>query len=348
MSQSTVVADAKTLDFDSIRAIVDVVGASIAGWKAHVLNVCVRLGLFEELGTGSKSVDQLCEALGCPRRSLKRLLIAAQACGFLERDDDLYKNAPVTVRTLVPGQVGYVGNWIRLMAQWSRAWSRLEEAIRSGANVEDPNLHLGENEEYTRDFIKGMHDYAHYRGADIMNFLDLSGCSSLIDVGGGPGTYSIMFCQRYPELTCSVFDLPEVLEIAKEYANEAGLADRVKMLPGNYFQDDFGEDEYDVAFLSDMLHQEDPETGKMILRKSFKAIKPGGRVVVQAMFLHDDMSGPEWPALHSLLMLLIYKGGKAYSMGETIPWLEEAGFTDIKRVPMSFYNVNSLIIGTKP
>ncbi len=85
-----------------------------------------------------------------------------------------------------------------------------------------------------------------------------------------------------------------------------------------------------------------------LLEKAFRALKSGGRIVVQAMFLHDDNSGPEWPALHNLLMLLIYRGGKAYSMAETIPWLEKTGFVDIERVPMSFYNVSSLLVARKP
>jgi 3-hydroxy-5-methyl-1-naphthoate 3-O-methyltransferase len=344
---ATAVFSEKALDFDSIGAIVDVVGTSIAGWRAQVLHVCTRLGLFERLGEGRKTIDELSAELDCPERSLARLVIAAHACGFLDRENGRYGNAVHIRRTLVPGQHGYVGNWIRLMAQWSRAWGDLETAVRQGKNVEDPALHLGENKEYTRDFIRGMHDYAHYRGTDVLNYLDLTGCRRLIDVGGGPGTYSIMFCQRYPDLRCTIFDLPEVLKIAKEYVDEAGLGDRIDLQPGNYYDDEFGSD-YDVAFLSDMLHQEDAETGMMIAAKSFRALRSGGRAVVQAMFLHDDNSGPEWPALHNLLMLLIYRGGKAYSMAETIPWLERAGFTDVERRPMSFYNVNSLLIARKP
>ena len=347
MTESEALYDANAIDFDSIRDIVDIVGKSVSAWSAQVLSVGVRLELFECLGKGPKTIDELCAALNCPKRSLERLVIAAHGCGYLQREDDRYHNAPHVARTLVSGQHGYIGNWIRLMAQWSRAWLNLEEAVRTGKNVEDPALHLGENEEYTQDFIRGMHDYAHYRGTDVLNHLDLEGCKSLIDVGGGPGTYSIMFAQRYPSLTCTNFDLPDVLKIAKTYVEASGLADRVKLEAGNYHNDEFGRD-YDVAFLSDMLHQEDAETGMMIAAKAFRALRPGGRIVVQAMFLYDDNSGPEWPALHNLLMLLIYHGGKAYSMAETIPWIERAGFVDIERVPMSFYNVNSLIVGYKP
>ena len=347
MTEPGTIAKQPSLDLDTIREIVDVVGYSVAAWRAQVLGVAVQLGLFETLGEGGKTVEELCEELKCPRRSLERLLIAAHAGKLLERDGDRYVNSVCTAKTLVPGQPGYVGNWIRLMHQWSRAWGDLEQAVRTGKNVERPELHLGENAQYTRDFIQGMHDYAHYRGTDVLKFLDLTGCKRLIDVGGGPGTYSIMFCQQYPELACTIFDLPDVLEIAQEHAEEASLNDRITLQPGNYYTDEFGSD-YDVAFLSDMLHQESGEAGMMIVEKAYRALASGGRIVVQAMFLDDDASGPEWPALHNLLMLLIYEGGKAYSMAETIPWLERAGFVDIQRVPMSFYNVNSLIIARKP
>ncbi|MHC4427295.1 MAG: methyltransferase [Planctomycetota bacterium] len=347
MTTPETVANQPSLDLDTIRAIVDVVGHSVAAWRAQVLGVAVRLGLFEAVAEGGKTVDELCEQLKCPPRSLERLLIAAHACKLLDREGDRYIPSECTAKTLVPGRPGYVGNWIRLMHQWSRAWGDLEQAVRTGKNVERPELHLGENAEYTRDFILGMHDYAHYRGTDVLKFLDLTGCKKLIDVGGGPGTYSIMFCQQYPELAATIFDLPEVLEIAKENVEEASLSDRVRMQPGNYYTDELG-GEYDVAFLSDMLHQESAETGKMIVEKSYRALASGGRIVIQAMFLDDDDSGPEWPALHNLLMLLIYEGGKAYSMAETIPWLEQAGFVDVQRVRMSFYNVNSLIIARKP
>lgn len=347
MSGSNKSDQTTSIDIESLKMIVDVVGTSISGWRSQVLNVGVRLGLFESIGMTSKTVDQLCEELNCPRHSLERLIIAAHACGFLEREDGEYRNSPHIARTLVSGQAGYVGNWLRLMSRWFNLWNRLEQAIRTGKHVEDPELHLGRSEEYTRDFICGMHDYAHYRGTDILDHLDLTGCKRLIDVGAGPGTYSIMFCKRYPDLTCTLFDLPEVLGIAKEYVDDAELADRVLFQPGNYHQDEFGHD-LDLVFVSDTLHQEDEQTGIMITEKAFRALRSGGRLVVQAMFLRDDRSGPEWPALHNLLMLLTYRGGKAYTVSETIPWLERAGFVDIERVPMSVFNVNSLIVGRKP
>jgi precorrin-6B methylase 2 len=330
-----------------IRAQMELVNLTLGAWRAQVLYTGVRLRLFEALASKPQSAAELAQATGLAPRSLERWLIAARSMKLIDCDGPRYTNGETVSRTLVPGRPAYVGNWVRLMAQWYRPWGLLDQAVATGECVEDPLLHLGENEEYTADFIRGMHDYANYRGADVLRHLDLSGRSRLIDVGGGPGTYAIMFCRAYPNLNSTVFDLPDVLKIAAQYVAEAGLTNRVSLAPGNYYHDELGEG-YDVAFLSDMLHQEDAATGRMLLQKAYRALKPGGQVVVQAMFLNDDNSGPEWPALHNLLMLLIYRGGKAYSVAETAPWLTAAGFVDVRHVKMSFYNVNSLIVGHKP
>jgi hypothetical protein len=70
--------------------------------------------------------------------------------------------------------------------------------------------------------------------------------------------------------------------------------------------------------------------------------------VVQNMFLNDDRGGPEWPALHDLILLLVSRSGRALTMAETSSWLERAGFVDVRRVRMSFYNANSVLVARKP
>jgi predicted O-methyltransferase YrrM len=335
------------LDLETIRAQIEVVSLSVAAWRAQVLYTGVKVGLFECLAKGTRTIEELSRELGCPVRSLERLVIAAHAMHLLEREGSSYSNSKAAARTLVPGQAGYVGNWIRLTSQWFKPWSNLEQAVRTGQHVEDPSLHLGATPEYNRDFIRGMHDYANSRGRDLLRYLDLSGARRLLDVGGGPGTYSIIFARKHPELRCTVFDLPEVVKIAAEYVAAAGLQDRVTVQAGDYCVNEFGSD-YDVAFLSDMLQQEDPDTALMVLEKAYRALRSGGRIVVQAMFLKDDNSGPEWPALHNLMLLLISRHGKALTMAETIRWIERAGFVDVQRVPMSFFNANSLIVARRP
>lgn len=325
----------------------ELLDTSLAAWRAQLLHVGVRIGLFAEIGDGERNLPELCRALGCPARSLERLLIAAEACKLLEREDGRYRNAASIRSVLVPGRPGYLGHWIRLMGHWFRAFGDLEEAVRSGRNVQRPELHLGEDPDYTRDFVEGMEDYASYRGADVLHHLDLAGCRRLLDLGGGPGTYAIHFARHHPELHCTVLDLPVVTAIARERIRQAGLGDRVQTRDGDYHADELGSG-YDVVFVSDVLHQEGEKDAEAIVRRAHGALEPGGRIVVQGMFLRDDHSGPEWPALFNLLMLLLYPEGQAYSAAETRAWLERAGFEDIALVPMSVFNANSLLVGSKP
>ena len=335
------------MDLNAIRAQVEIVDMSLGAWRSQVLYSGVRLGLFECLGKGPKTLEEICDELNCPARSMERLLTASRAMKLVQYESEKYSNGLGVQTTLVGGQSAYLANWLRLMSFWYSPWGKLEQAIRTGEHVEDPDLHLGGDPEYTDAFIRGMHDYASYRGSDLLEYLDLTGTKRLLDVGGGSGAYSIMFAERYPELESTIFDLPDPLEIARGYVNAAGVETQVHLQAGDYNEDEFGSD-YDVVFLSNMLHQEDPQVGKMILEKSFRALRSGGRVVVQAMFLNDDNSGPEWPALHNIMTMLVYRGGTTYSIAQTLPLLEDAGFVDMQRVEMSVFNVNSLLIGVKP
>jgi hypothetical protein len=84
-----------------------------------------------------------------------------------------------------------------------------------------------------------------------------------------------------------------------------------------------------------------------ILRKAYVALEPGGLMVVQAMFLNERGDGPVWPALHNLLMLLVYRGGRAYSVEQTFRMLAEAGFENPEHHRMSPFNAGSFVTATR-
>lgn len=192
-----------------------------------------------------------------------------------------------------------------------------------------------------------MHDYAIGPGRELAGGLDLGGRRSLLDVGGGPGTYSVLLAEANPTLRCTVWDLPAVVEIAREVIDRHGLSDRVGTAAGDYHTDVFPPG-HDAILISNTLHQEDWETCIAILRKAFDALPSGGLVVVQAMFLGERQDGPMWPALHNLLMLLVYRGGRAYTVGQTFEMLEAAGFADWRHRTMSVFNAGSYVVAVRP
>jgi len=316
-------------------------------FASQVLFSANELGVFAVLAESPRSVDELADATGTVPDALERLLNACVTVGLLSGGDGVYTNSQLADDVLVPDRPGYMGNWMRLMARWMRAWVRLTDTVRTGEPAEDPMLHLGGDPDYTRDFILGMRDYAQLRGSEIVRYLDLSGGLRLIDVGAGPGTYGILFARKWPDLQVTLFDLPDVVRIAEAQVVEAGLEPRIQTTPGNYYEDEFGQ-EYDVVFLSDTLHQESSAVCEMILQKAYKALRPGGRIIVQAMFLDEGRVSPRWPVMHSLILLLVYGGGRAYTARETVELLEKVGFARCDHQMMSLLNVNSLIVAEKP
>jgi 2-polyprenyl-3-methyl-5-hydroxy-6-metoxy-1,4-benzoquinol methylase len=330
-----------------VRRQIELLDIAHGYFGSQVLFTANELGVFGALAQRPRSAEELAQAVGADPDALTRLLNACVAIRLLTVTDGLYANATLAEEILVPGSSGYLGNWLRLMSRWMKAWTELTETVRTGRPSHDSQVHLGGDPDHTRDFLLGMHDYARLRGAEIVRHLDLSGGLHLIDVGGGPGSYAVLFTQEWPDLRVTVFDLPAVVPIAQRHAEEAGVADRVALAPGNYYEDEFGAG-YDVVFLSDTLHQESPDVCRMILEKAYRALRPGGRVVVQAMFLNEDRVSPRWPVMHSLIMILIYGGGRAYTVRETVNLMEQAGFVDSAHQRMSLLNVNSLVTARKP
>jgi 2-polyprenyl-3-methyl-5-hydroxy-6-metoxy-1,4-benzoquinol methylase len=315
-------------------------------FQSQVLFSLNELGVFDDLAEGPRTLDEIAVETGTDLDALERLANAGVALGLLAREEGRYRNGPLPDQVLVSGRPGYVGNWMRLMARWMRAWTDLTENVRTGKPVQDASLHLGGDPASTRDFVLGMDDYASLRGSEIVRYLDFDDGPHILDLGGGPGRYAILFAKHWPDLRVTIFDLPEVVKIADENCRASGLDGRVRTEAGNYLTDDLP-GEYDVVFLSDVLHQEDPHTCELILRKSHQVLRPGGRIVIQAMFLNEDRVSPRWPVLHSVLMKLLYGGGRAYTAGETMNLLEEAGFSNCRHQRMSLLNVNSLIFAAK-
>jgi ubiquinone/menaquinone biosynthesis C-methylase UbiE len=321
---------------------------AIGGWAAQALFAANRLGVFDMLASGrSLTAGEVASELGTDPDATERLLGALVAIDLLEHRDERFSNGLAAEEHLVSGRPESLATWVALIGDWNQTFGRLADSVRSGQPAEVPEDHLGGSPEYTRRFTLGMHDYALGPGRELARHLDLGGRRRLLDVGGGPGTYAILLAQANPELECVVFDLPEVVEIAGDVIAEHGLQERVSTVAGDYRADDFPSG-FDAALVSNTLHQEDRETCHTILSRAHAALQPGGLGVVHAMFLNERGDGPLWPALHNLLMLLVYRGGRAYSVAETFEMLERAGFTDPRHHRMSPFNAGSFVTAARP
>lgn len=285
---------------------------------ARVLHVANTLSLFTILSEKPMSAEQICRTIKSDPEMMKKLLIACTSMGLLEKEGNQYKNTELAKTYLVRGRKLYQGDIIAHAEIVWDFWSRLADHVTLGGEraAINPDDH--------RNFIMGMHNIAVAGRAQLfIDSVDLTGRKKLFDVGGGPGTYSIAACRRYPELKAVVFDLPETIAITKEIISKEGMQDVITVREGDWETDDFGEDN-DVVLLSDVMHGPGSKA-QMKLKKAYDSLLCGGLVVIQEFLLNDRKTGPLIPALFNVMV-------GAYSQAELFGIVEEAGLIKPKLV----------------
>lgn len=319
---------------------------SSAYWNSCVLHAANQLDVFNHLGTGRATAEELAQKSGADPRGMDILLIACTSLGLLERKNGQYRNSPLARKFLVKDSPTYQGGIVSMFRSWYDAWGRLYESVRTGKPaVQKPH---DQSDEATRTYIMGMH----YRGVAQAKLLaqkiSLKGKKRLLDVAGGPGTFSIMMCLKNKGLRATVFDLPQTLRITREIIQSYNVEDSVATQAGSYLEEaSFGKD-YDAVLLSSMFNQEPPSTIKNILRKSHAALNGGGVIIVQEQLLNDGKTGPALAALIGVNQLLHTPGGAVYSGKEMGEWMKEVGFTRVQRVPMPSPSPFTVLKGMKP
>lgn len=302
-------------------------------WAANTLFCAVKLGIFDLLEEGAVDAGRAAAALGTHPEATARLLAALESLGLVEREEDSrYRNSPLAARHLVRGKDGYLGHTVRHFASLAGGWSRLEEAVRTGRPV---GLEMAAQEDYLRRlrvYVLAMADQARLKADRLAGALDLGGCRDFLDLGGGPGVYTVALLKKNPSLRATILDLAPTLEITRGLLAAAGMEGKVKLREGDFTRDDFGEGAYDLVLVSNVLHIYDEKTGRLVLEKIFRALRPGGRVVVHDYFQNGGPV-PE-AALFDLNMLLGTLCGRVYGVREIKCWLEETGFQKISFLPL--------------
>ncbi len=288
---------------------------------ARLLHVACGLDIFTILSKEKLTADQLSKKLDTSLEMTGKILIGCVAMGLLSKDGDCYINTELAGTYLVKGVPLYQGDIIAHSAQVWNFWSELADHVKGKAKPRDemPFDH--------HDFIMGMHNIAVVGRAQMfLDSVDLSGKKQLLDVGGGPGTYSITACKEYPDLQAIVFDLPETIAIAQKVIADQAMQDRVTSRQGSWDTDDFGQGN-DVVLLSNILHGPN-SNAQMKLAKASNSMTAGGLLVVQEFLLDDDKTGPMIPALFNIMV-------GAYSTAELLEEIAQAGFINAKLVSTS-------------
>lgn len=312
-------------------------------WKTCALHAAVKLEVFSVLDRATLSAAEVAEKCQCSVDAMQRLLNAMAAMGLLKKDRELYANTRSARTFLSRSSENYIGFMIMHHHHLVPSWYELDQSVKTGQPVRQGASQS--DAERRESFLMGMFNLAMNLAPRVVPLIDLSDRRRLLDLGGGPGTYAVHFCQANPKLEATVFDLPTTQPFAEKIIARFDMTQRITFKAGNFINDNIGQG-YDIAWLSHIIHGESPADSQRLIDKTVKALTPDGMIVIHEFILDKDMAGPLFPALFSLNMLLGTAAGQSYSEVQLMDMLTKAGVGDIKRITFDSPNDSSLILGT--
>jgi precorrin-6B methylase 2 len=228
-------------------------------------------------------------------------------------------------------------------AVW-RNWSQITDIVM-GKNKAGMRKEGALADTNIKAFIGAMHVVASKMAPKVVAALNPGPARKLIDVGGASGTYTLAFLSAVPELKATLFDLPPVIEMARERVQAAGLAHRVTLVAGDFYQDELPTG-HDLAILSAIIHQNSPDQNETLFGKIYRSLEAGGRIVIRDYVMSVDRTQPQEGALFAVNMLAGTAGGTTYTFDEIKEGLVAAGFTRIRLIQTM--GMFSLVEGFKP
>lgn len=288
--------------------------------SSRIILTANNFHIFDHLAGAGASAATLARRIKTDTRATELLLNSLAALGLLGKVGSTFRNRPVASRYLVSKSPLYQGNILRhYHALWNN-WSGLDAVVKTG----QPNR-VGRD---LRSFILGMHDLAKLKVRDVLSAIDLKGVRRSLDLGGGPGTYTIGLAEKGIDAT--LMDFPETLEISREVVGTSRAKGRISFLAGDFVTDDIGSG-YDLILISQIFHAYASADCFAMLKKCRRALNPGGRVVIQEFLLDESRTSPPWGAIFSINMLVNTPGGRTYTPREMTEWLKKAGFRKMKK-----------------
>ncbi|MDX2440950.1 MAG: methyltransferase [Desulfobacterales bacterium] len=312
-------------------------------WATCTLHAAVQLDVFTAIGEQQFPAGDIAKKLNVNQEGVVRLLNALTALNLLKKENDFFSNTRASKTFLSKDSPGYIGYMISHHHHLVESWSKLDQAVQTGTPVRERGSHT--SSEWRESFLMGMFNMAMSMAPMVVDKIDLSGRSHLLDLGGGPGTYAIHFCMKNPKLKGTVYDLPTTRPFAEKTIEKFDLTDRIDFIDGNYVNEGI-EGVYDVAWLSHILHGEGQKDCQRIIQKAVSVLKPGSMIIVHDFILNNSMDGPLFPALFSLNMFLGTSGGQSYSEKQINGMLSEAGVKQIRRLSFQGPTESGIITGT--
>lgn len=294
--------------------------------ESKTLLIANDLGLFTALGNRARRVDELARACRTTKEGIRLLANALVGLKLLTTSRGLYRNSLLARTFLDSSSPRSVTNLLWLLTHHWSDWTEMDQVIRTGRTGW---ASITESAEFRRKFALAMHERSLVLAPPTVATIRLPNRRiRVLDLGGGPGSYSIALAQRYPQLTGLIVD--QSVAVARSLIKQRRLQDRLAVRAGDVFRAKLGSD-YDAVLTGNLLHDFDEQNNRRLIRRIHEALKPGGKVFIVEFFLDKSLTKPVEASVFSLIMYKFTPGGRSYGWHEIEKWLKEFGFGRFRR-----------------
>lgn len=305
-------------------------------WVTQIIYVAAKLGIADLLNDGPQDTRTLASATGTHPPSLFRLMRALAGLGLFKETEPGVFELTEMGRCLGTGSAGALrARAILNGEQWYTAWGGLLESVRTGATAFDHVTgasffeYLAAHPEAAAVFNEAMANSTEATARAVASAYDFSAAGTVVDVGGGTGTFLAGVLTANPNARGILFDRPEVVAAARGVLDRAGLADRCETIGGDFF--DAVPSGGDIYLLSWVIHDWDDEQSVAILSNCRRAMRPTDRLLVIEQLIPPG-NEPSLSKLYDIHMLVL-SGGRERREDEYRELLEMADLRLARVIP---------------
>lgn len=288
----------------------------------RTVTTAAKCGILSRLARAPATVEAISEDLDLAPEACDKVVRALVSLGILECDEPVFRLVP-DLEPLFSQGPDDLAAFLQHSHQMYENWGEnLETWLRTGSwprREKKPEEVLA--------FARAMRGVGIRTAKTVVEYIDLEGVSSMLDIGGSLGHWAQVICEKAPGIRATVFDIPETAAAGRDLYRGTELEGRITFVGGDYLEGDLGRG-YDLILIANVLHQELAEHASGMIRRAADALAPGGRLCVVEFQIDPDRCGPEMGTLFAIHMRDF---GDTWTEADISSWMLDAGLQSVER-----------------
>jgi SAM-dependent methyltransferase len=323
------------------------VETQIAFSMARSIMAGVKLGIYEAIGAGATTAAEVAAACKTDHEATAKLMNTLVGCRYLRHRHGRYELTPKARKWVLRSSPNSIADKLLLQYDEWDIVAKYEDYVTTGQPLD---VHSSLTDEGAWDrYQRGMRALASISAEEVAKRLPVPpGATTMLDIGGSHGYYSVCACRRHDGLRATILDLPQAVEHAAPILARESMGERGTHRAGSALSDELGNDAWDVVFVSQLVHHFTDTQNRGLMRRIAQALKPGGVCV-----LLDTLrpSSPEGAggigAVLDLYFAATSRSG-TWSLETMQGWQRDAGLGVEKPLPLRTLSGAAMVVGRKP